>query len=75
MFLLPEIAQQIVDEINTTISRDLNIMDQNGIIVASTDAARVGTLHTVARDLLKSGMDSYIVHTDDLPSGCRRGTA
>ena len=73
MFLLPEIAQQIVDEINTTISRDLNIMDQNGIIVASTDAARVGTLHTVARDLLESGMDSYIVHTDDLPSGCRRG--
>lgn len=73
MFLLPEIAQQIVDEINTTISRDLNIMDHDGIIVASTDAARVGTLHTVARDLLKSGMDSYIVRTDDLPSGCRRG--
>lgn len=73
MFLLPEIAQQIVDEINTTISRDLNIMDHDGIIVASTDAVRVGTLHTVARDLLKSGMDSYIVRTDDLPSGCRRG--
>lgn len=73
MFLLPEIAQQIVDEINTTISRDLNIMDSDGIIVASTDAARVGTLHTVARDLLKSGQDSYIVHTDDLTAGCRRG--
>lgn len=73
MFLLPEMAQQIVDEINATINHDLNIMDQDGIIIASTDPARIGTLHTAARDLLKSGMDSYIVHTDDLPSGCKCG--
>ena len=49
-------------EINATIHRDLNIMDKDGMIVASTDTARIGTLHTVARDLLKSGMDSYIVN-------------
>lgn len=73
MFLLPEVAQQIVVEINATIHRDLNIMDKDGMIVASTDTARIGTLHTVARDLLKSGMDSYIVNEDDLPSGCKRG--
>lgn len=73
MFLLPEMAQQIVDEINATICHDLNIMDKDGIIIASTDPTRIGTLHMVARDLLRSGKDSYIVHTDDLPSGCKRG--
>lgn len=73
MFLLPEIAQQIVDEIKTTINRNLNIMDKDGIIIASTDATRIGTLHTVARDLLNSGMDSYVVLADDMPQGCRRG--
>lgn len=73
MFLLPEIAQQIVDEIKTTINRDLNIMDKDGVIVASTDRSRIGTLHTVARDLLCGEMDCYVVLADDMPPGCRRG--
>lgn len=39
------LAQKVVDTIAPTINRHVNIMNTHGIIIASSDAPRVGTLH------------------------------
>ena len=40
MFIGREDAQHIVDEMKTSIHRDINIMDGEGVILASTNATR-----------------------------------
>lgn len=73
MFISAENAQRIVDEIKTTIQKDLNIMDDTGVIIASTDAARIGTLHKGAEKLLRSGLDTLIISDDNPQEGTRKG--
>lgn len=38
-------AMRIVSELSDIIQQKINMMDGNGIIIASTDEARVGTYH------------------------------
>ena len=73
MFISAENAQRIVDEIKATIQKDLNIMDDTGVIIASTDSARVGTLHKGAQKLLRSGLDTLIISDDNPQEGTRKG--
>lgn len=44
------LAQRIVDELTPALQENLNLMDAHGVIVASNDASRVGTLHPGARE-------------------------
>src|SRR5699024_7554717 len=43
--LASALAQKVVDTIAPTINRNVNIMNAHGVIIASTDASRIGTLH------------------------------
>ena len=43
--LASTLAQKVVDTIAPTINRNVNIMNAHGVIIASTDAARIGTRH------------------------------
>lgn len=43
--LASALAQKVVDTIAPTINRNVNIMNAHGVIIASTDAARIGTRH------------------------------
>lgn len=43
--LASALAQKVVDTIAPTINRNVNIMNAHGVIIASTDAARIGTHH------------------------------
>ena len=45
MHITQKSAQNIVNEMKASIHRDINIMDENGVILASTDPARRGKLH------------------------------
>lgn len=47
-FLTKEQAQQIVDKMRPTIQHDINIMDEKGIIIASSDEDRIGKVHELA---------------------------
>lgn len=49
MLLSQENARRIVEENGRAIGRDINIMDGNGVIVASTDPARINSVHEAAR--------------------------
>ena len=53
MYISQTAAQSIVEEIGREIQEHINFMDQEGYIVASTDEARLGTLHTGARRIIE----------------------
>lgn len=53
---------------------NINIMDREGVIIASRDPARVGTYHAAARHLLESGSrEERISPGDHLPEGTKPG--
>ncbi len=73
MFIAPQYAQSIVDEMKASIHRDINIMDQDGIILASTNPARKGTLHRGAARILQEGLPSLTIWEDDPAAGVQKG--
>ena len=66
-------AQNIVNEMKASIHRDINIMDENGVILASTDPARRGKLHQGALAIIREGLDCLTVRQDEPERGIQRG--
>lgn len=73
MFITPQYAQNIVNEMKNSIHRDINIMDENGVILASTNPARQGALHQGAVRVLREGLPSLIIKEDDPAAGVLQG--
>lgn len=63
MELNTEIAQAIVERTLPLVDYVVNIMDTEGIIIASTDLKRVGEIHFGAQQVLKTGK-SYIMNEE-----------
>lgn len=73
MFISRQDAQSIVEEVKAVIGRDINIMDETGRILASTNPARQGQLHPGAKRILRESLPSLTV-TEDMPeTGMRTG--
>lgn len=53
-------AQEIVSEIGDIIKKNINLMDETGHIIASTDPDRIGDIHEGARDIVREGWKNYI---------------
>ncbi|MEH7334614.1 sugar diacid recognition domain-containing protein [Neobacillus drentensis] len=53
--LTREIAQTIVLETSLRLNRNINIMNEKGIIIASCDPSRIDDIHEGALEVLKSG--------------------
>ncbi|MBR6209160.1 MAG: helix-turn-helix domain-containing protein [Oscillospiraceae bacterium] len=66
-------AKQIVDELKSIIHRDINFMDRSGIIIASTDPSRVGTVHCGALQVIQNRLPSLSIYEDDPSAGVKRG--
>lgn len=73
MFISPQDGARIARELKDTIERDVNIMDRNGTIIASTDPRRIGQVHAVARRLIQEGLPVLEVADADLESGMQAG--
>jgi len=73
MKLSQQIAENIVHEVNAVIPQMINIMDENGVIIASSDLSRVGTLHDGAVQILRDGLDELIIHSPDEFFGSKPG--
>jgi len=54
--LTKEIAETIVNETMNRLGRNINIMDQDGIIIASGDRLRLGERHLGAWEAIRRGM-------------------
>ncbi len=66
-------AMNIVTEIKGILGRDINIIEKDGVILASTNRSRVGTVHEGARRLIEQHLPEYTVWEDDAASGVQRG--
>lgn len=65
-------AQQIADTVKDVCGYDINFINDQGIVLASTDPARIGTVHEGGRLVTSSGK-TLEVETDGLYPGTKRG--
>lgn len=67
-----DFAQQIVDTIKEICGHNINFIDRNGYILASTDPTRVGSFHEIGSKVSASGQ-AIEVPISDQYTGTRRG--
>ncbi|MDF2958464.1 MAG: hypothetical protein K0S39_199 [Paenibacillus sp.] len=65
-------AQYIVEEMSKIIDRPINFMNEEGVIVASTDHTRIGTVHEGAALVLQT-KKKLIIGTEDRLAGAKEG--
>lgn len=65
--------QLIVEELEKTIEKNINIMDENGCIIASTDSARIGHYHTGAIKVIREKLDELVISGNEYYEGAKQG--
>lgn len=66
------LAQNIVSSIKSIINQELNFIDINGIIIASTDSNRIGQIHGGAIEVI-STRKTISIKSDDEFTGAKKG--
>lgn len=66
-------ATYIVEEISKIIGEKMNMMNGDGIIIASSDRERIGTFHAAAKKLIESNLQEVVVKSDIEYEGARCG--
>lgn len=66
-------ANYIVQEISKIIGEKINMMNADGIIIASSDEKRVGSFHAAAKELIDQRLQEVIVKSDSEYEGARPG--
>ncbi|MFV0504796.1 MAG: CdaR family transcriptional regulator [Lachnospirales bacterium] len=64
MILTQRIANKIIREVNSVISNKINIMNDLGIIIASSDVERANNFHEAAYKIVKEKIPEVIVNYD-----------
>lgn len=64
MYISKVVAQEIVEEIGEEIKEHINMMDGDGIIIASTNPARIGQIHEGARRIIAEGLDELYISNE-----------
>lgn len=73
MNLGKDTAARIIREISMILDYDINIMDDKGAILASTNPDRVGMFHEGAFRIIRQGLKELAVYEDGQYQGCRKG--
>lgn len=66
-------AEQIVNEISGVINESINMMNAQGVIIASTDISRIGTFHEAAKKLVDERLDELVIQSDHEYIGSKPG--
>ena len=66
-------AADIVDEISGIVGQHINMMDERGNIIASTDGTRVGHFHAGAKRIVEEGLPELYVRPEDATPTVRAG--
>lgn len=66
-------AMRIVTELSDIIRQSINLMDENGVVIASTDEKRIGTVHEGSQKLMEEHLEVLIINSDDEYPGSRQG--
>ncbi|MDO4261827.1 MAG: sugar diacid recognition domain-containing protein [Eubacteriales bacterium] len=73
MHLSKHNAEMIVKEINIIIDRKINMMNEKGVIIASTDLERIGQVHEGARKIIEEHLDELLIQSQDDYGGSLEG--
>lgn len=60
-----ELAQRVLDRVAPALHHNVNVMDRTGIIIASRDASRLGTVHQAALAVAATGEPGIIYPGDE----------
>ncbi len=66
------LAQSIVESLRNTIKQDINFIDKDGVIIASTDKKRINTIHKGALVCIEKGETIAIISDEQYP-GSKKG--
>lgn len=73
MYISKRNATYIVQEISKIIGEKINMMNEEGIIIASSDIERIGSFHAAAKELVAHSLQEVIVKSDSEYQGARSG--
>lgn len=73
LFLDKKLADNILKEVNQIIEFDINIINEKGFILSSTNKKRLGTFHEAAYLLIENEYEELIVEKDNQYRGCLKG--
>lgn len=65
--------QKIAEEIGGIIHKNVNIMDEKGVIIASTDEERIGIEHEAAKKVIAEKLDQLVVGEEGGYAGSKSG--
>ncbi len=73
MYISKRNATYIVEEISKIIGEKINMMNSDGIIIASSDVNRIGDYHAAAKELIDQKLQKVVVKNDNEYEGARPG--
>jgi carbohydrate diacid regulator len=73
MYLQQRTAARIIEEISKVLNYDINIMDETGAIIASTNPARLGAFHKAAYKIINENLKRLAVYHNGEYEGCLKG--
>lgn len=73
MIITTDNLKRIAERLGSILSKNINIMDETGTIVASTDENRIGTFHQAAKDLIDRNISEIDVYSNDSFIGSKAG--
>lgn len=73
MIISKRIGQEIVREIENLVHQKINMMDENGVIIASSDSSRLGQVHSGALKIIKNNLPELYIEKNDISEGVQRG--
>lgn len=66
-------GMRIVTELSDIIHQRINLIDEKGYIIASSDPERIGTIHQGALQIIHEHLRELIIYSDDEWEGSRAG--
>ena len=66
-------AQRIVTDLSEIVQEDINLMDENSVIIASTNPNRIGTLHGGSQKVISQKLEKLIINHEDEYEGSLPG--
>ena len=73
MNLSANFAMQMVEELSAIINQHINLIDNDGTIIASTDKSRIGSCHMGAKRMIDDGLPYLIIESDTEYIGSKKG--
>lgn len=73
MYLNKTTANKIIQEISSVVDHHINIINNNGFVIASTDPLRVDNFHEAAYKVIRNNYQELIVEYDEQYEGCKTG--